>query len=136
MHYRTLGRTGMEVSEIGFGAWGIGKGLWVGAEDGESTRAIHRAVDLGLNFIDTALGYGQGHSEKLVGRNAVSQTRHNIGGVDVEGKKTRVATTEYADESVNCVERTPRSRTRERAGAPEQRVFPIADDSVHGVELT
>jgi aryl-alcohol dehydrogenase-like predicted oxidoreductase len=68
MEYRRLGRTGFEVSEIGFGAWGIGKGLWVGAEDGESLRALHRAVDLGLNFIDTALAYGPDHSERLVGR--------------------------------------------------------------------
>jgi aryl-alcohol dehydrogenase-like predicted oxidoreductase len=68
MNYRTLGRTGLEVSEIGYGAWGIGKSLWVGASDDESIKALHRAIDLGLNFIDTALGYGDGHSEKLVGR--------------------------------------------------------------------
>ncbi len=67
MNYRTLGRTGLSVSEIGFGAWGIGRSLWVGAEDGESIRALNRAIDLGLNFIDTALGYGEGHSERLVG---------------------------------------------------------------------
>lgn len=68
MRYRTLGRTGWEVSEIGFGAWGIGKHMWIGAEDQESLRALHRAVDRGVNFIDTALAYGQGYSEKLVGR--------------------------------------------------------------------
>jgi aryl-alcohol dehydrogenase-like predicted oxidoreductase len=68
MNYRTLGKTGLEVSEIGYGAWGIGKGLWVGASDDESIKALHKAIDLGLNFIDTALGYGDGHSEKLVGR--------------------------------------------------------------------
>jgi len=66
MRYRKLGRTGDEVSEIGYGAWGIGKGLWHGAEDSESLRALHRAVDEGVNFIDTALGYGDGHSERLV----------------------------------------------------------------------
>ena len=68
MHYRTLGRTGLQVSEIGFGAWGIGKGMWVGADDDESLRALHRAIDLGVNFIDTALVYGDGHSERLVGQ--------------------------------------------------------------------
>jgi aryl-alcohol dehydrogenase-like predicted oxidoreductase len=68
MHYRTLGRTGIKVSEIGYGAWGIGEGLWKGGDDGESLRALHRAVDLGLNFIDTALVYGDGHSETLVGK--------------------------------------------------------------------
>ncbi|MDQ3590141.1 MAG: aldo/keto reductase [Actinomycetota bacterium] len=68
MHYRRLGRTGLEVSEIGYGAWGIGKSQWLGAEDDESLRALNRAIDLGLNFIDTALGYGEGHSERLVGQ--------------------------------------------------------------------
>ena len=68
MKHRTLGRTGYSISEIGFGAWGIGKQLWVGAEDAESLRALHRAVDQGLNFIDTALAYGEGHSERLVGQ--------------------------------------------------------------------
>jgi aryl-alcohol dehydrogenase-like predicted oxidoreductase len=68
MNYRTLGRTGLQVSEIGYGAWGIGKGSWVGAEDDESIKALNKAIDLGLNFIDTALVYGDGHSEKLVGQ--------------------------------------------------------------------
>jgi aryl-alcohol dehydrogenase-like predicted oxidoreductase len=68
MKTRRLGRTGFEISEIGYGAWGIGKGLWVGAEDEESLRALHRACDLGLNFIDTALAYGPHHSERLVGQ--------------------------------------------------------------------
>ena len=66
MRYRKLGRTGYEVSEIGYGAWGIGKHLWIGAQDSESLRALHRAVDQGVNFIDTALAYGDGHSERLV----------------------------------------------------------------------
>jgi aryl-alcohol dehydrogenase-like predicted oxidoreductase len=68
MNYRSLGRTGLKVSEIGFGAWGIGKSMWIGASDEESLRALRRSIDLGLNFIDTALGYGEGHSEQLVGR--------------------------------------------------------------------
>jgi aryl-alcohol dehydrogenase-like predicted oxidoreductase len=68
MNYRRLGRTGLEVSEIGYGAWGIGKSMWIGADDDESLRALERAIELGLNFIDTALGYGDGHSEQLVGQ--------------------------------------------------------------------
>jgi aryl-alcohol dehydrogenase-like predicted oxidoreductase len=68
MHQRTLGRTGLEVSEIGYGAWGIGGSLWLGAQDDESLKALNRAVDLGVTLIDTALGYGNGHSEELVGR--------------------------------------------------------------------
>ena len=65
---RPLGRSGQPVSEIGFGAWGIGKTMWIGADDAESMRALDRALDLGVNFIDTALGYGRGHSESLVGQ--------------------------------------------------------------------
>jgi aryl-alcohol dehydrogenase-like predicted oxidoreductase len=68
MHYRKLGRTGIEVSEIGYGAWGIGGAQWGGADDDESIQALHRAIDLGLNFIDTALAYGEGRSERLVGQ--------------------------------------------------------------------
>jgi aryl-alcohol dehydrogenase-like predicted oxidoreductase len=68
MNTRTLGRTGLQVSEIGYGAWGIGGTGWLGAEDDESLRALHRAIDLGVTFIDTALGYGDGHSEELVGQ--------------------------------------------------------------------
>ena len=68
MKTRRLGRTGVSVSEIGYGAWGIGGSQWMGAQDEESLRALHRAVDLGLSFIDTALAYGDGHSEQLVGK--------------------------------------------------------------------
>lgn len=64
---RRLGRTGLNVSEVGYGAWGIGGSMWLGAEDQESLRALHRAIDLGVNFIDTAAVYGNGHSERLVG---------------------------------------------------------------------
>ncbi|WP_336052015.1 aldo/keto reductase [Streptomyces sp. CA2R101] len=66
MRYRQLGRSGLSVSEIGYGAWGIGESSWVGATEEESVRALHRAIDLGVNFIDTARGYGE--SERIVGR--------------------------------------------------------------------
>lgn len=65
MQYRTLGKTGLEVSEVGYGAWGIGASNWVGAQEDESVKALHRAIDLGVNFIDTARGYGD--SERIVG---------------------------------------------------------------------
>ncbi|PLS01057.1 aldo/keto reductase [Neobacillus cucumis] len=68
MNYRLLGKTGLKVSEIGYGAWGIGNTGWLGAKDDESLKALHKSIDLGLNFIDTALGYGNGHSERLVGQ--------------------------------------------------------------------
>lgn len=67
MIYRTLGRTNLRVSEIGFGAWGIGKEEWLGADDDRSRQALKAAFDAGVNFFDTALAYGSGHSERLVG---------------------------------------------------------------------
>lgn len=77
MHYRKLGTTEAEVSEIGYGAWGIGGNQWQGGRDDESKRALKRAFELGVNFIDTALAYGEGHSEQLVGQ-AVKNTFHKI----------------------------------------------------------
>ena len=67
MHYRTLGRTGLHVSDVGFGAMTIGGEIFGATDDQESLRALHRAVDLGMNFIDTADAYGRGHSEELLG---------------------------------------------------------------------
>lgn len=66
MEYRQLGRTGLSVSEIGYGAWGIGGSMWIGAQEDESVTALHRAIELGVNFVDTARGYGE--SERIVGR--------------------------------------------------------------------
>jgi aryl-alcohol dehydrogenase-like predicted oxidoreductase len=68
MDYRPLGRTGWSVSAMGFGAWAIGGDAWGGADDRESIAALHRAIDLGVNFIDTADVYGDGHSEQLIAR--------------------------------------------------------------------
>ncbi len=68
MEYRALGRTGIRVSEIGFGAWAIGGDAWGPVEDAQSIRAMERALELGVNFIDTADVYGDGHSEELVGQ--------------------------------------------------------------------
>jgi aryl-alcohol dehydrogenase-like predicted oxidoreductase len=68
MNKRELGRTGWTISPISFGAWGIGGDAWGTTDDDESMRALHRAVDLGVNFIDTADVYGDGHSERLIAR--------------------------------------------------------------------
>jgi aryl-alcohol dehydrogenase-like predicted oxidoreductase len=67
MHYRTLGRTGWQISDIGFGAWAIG-GSWGTVDDHESMATLHRALDLGVNFFDTADVYGDGRSERLLAR--------------------------------------------------------------------
>jgi aryl-alcohol dehydrogenase-like predicted oxidoreductase len=65
---RNLGGTGMEIGEVGYGAWGVGGNQWQGASDDEAVASLRRAIELGLNFIDTALAYGEGHSEKLCGQ--------------------------------------------------------------------
>jgi len=73
MEYRTLGRTGWNISAIGFGAWGIGGDAWGPTDDTASLAALNKAIDLGVNFIDTADVYGDGHSEQLVAQ--VSKSR-------------------------------------------------------------
>ena len=65
MRYRKFGRTGWDVSEMGYGMWGMGG--WSGSDDRESLVSLQKAVDLGCNFFDTAWGYGEGHSERLLG---------------------------------------------------------------------
>jgi aryl-alcohol dehydrogenase-like predicted oxidoreductase len=65
MQYRRFGRMGWQVSEIGYGMWGMGE--WTGSDDEQSLRSLQRAIDLGCNFFDTAWAYGDGHSEHLLG---------------------------------------------------------------------
>src|SRR3954471_3432129 len=67
MRYRELGRTGWNVSDISFGAWAIG-GSWGTVDDRESLAALHKAIDCGVNFIDTADVYGMGRSDRLIAR--------------------------------------------------------------------
>lgn len=74
---RRFGRTGLEISEIGYGAWGIGGAQWLGGEDRQSLAALERAFSLGINFVDTALAYGEGHSERLVAH-AVKSRKNSI----------------------------------------------------------
>ncbi len=66
MNYRTFGRTGWKVSDIGYGMWGMGG--WSGSDDEESLKSLQKSVDLGCNFFDTAYVYGDGRSENLLGR--------------------------------------------------------------------
>lgn len=68
MRYRAFGKLGWKFSEIGFGAWAIGGDMWGQQDDTASILALHKALDLGVNFIDTAQGYGKGHSEELIGK--------------------------------------------------------------------
>lgn len=77
MRYRPLGRTGFDVSEISFGAWAIG-GEWGDVSDDDSLKALHRAIDRGVNFIDTADVYGDGRSERLIARLRRERPRDTI----------------------------------------------------------
>ena len=115
MQYRTFGRTGWEVSAIGFGAWAIGATDWGPQNDNESLNSLHKALDLGVTFIDTAQVYGDGHSEKLIAQ--VLKDRGQKGG----GGPIKVATkvppvkghwppSPYDD----CTERYPETYLRER----------------------
>lgn len=76
MEYRPFGRTGWNVSLLGYGMWGMGG--WTGSDDEESMRALQRAVDSGVNFFDTAWGYGNGHSESLLGRLVHANPDHKL----------------------------------------------------------
>ena len=66
MRYRRFGRTNWQVSEVGYGMWGMAG--WTGSDDAESLASLNRSIDLGCNFFDTAWAYGDGHSEQLLGK--------------------------------------------------------------------
>ena len=85
MQYRTLGRTGWRVSEIGYGMWGSAG--WTGSDDDESLGSLERAVTLGCTFFDTAWGYGAGHSERLLGQLVHAHPRQRL----VEGRQQVLA---------------------------------------------
>ena len=77
MEYRQLGRTDMKISTISFGAWAIG-GTWGAVDDDTSLKALHQAIDDGVNFIDTADVYGDGRSERLIAKLRSERPRDTI----------------------------------------------------------
>jgi aryl-alcohol dehydrogenase-like predicted oxidoreductase len=81
MNYRLFGRTGCKVSEIGYGMWGLAG--WTGSDDKETLASLHRAVELGCNFFDTAWAYGDGKSERILAK-VLAQYKNNssVGGPD------------------------------------------------------
>src|SRR4030095_16038381 len=74
MRYRTFGTTGWQVSDVGYGMWGMAG--WTGSRDDESHASLDRAIELGCNFFDTAWAYGDGRSERILG----ATLRRNSGG--------------------------------------------------------
>ena len=112
MEYRELGRTGWKVTTIGFGAWAIG-GTWGPVEDEDSLKALHRALDLGVNFFDTADVYGNGHSEKLLARlrkernepfYVVTKAGRRLNPHVAEGYKDRAKMTAFIERSLRNLE--------------------------------
>jgi aryl-alcohol dehydrogenase-like predicted oxidoreductase len=107
MHYRALGRTGLSVSSVSFGAWAIG-GTWGPVDDAESLAALHAAIDAGTNFIDTADVYGDGRSERLVARLLRERPRDTIHVATKAGRRLPAQTAEgYSRENLTAwVERS------------------------------
>ena len=107
MQYRQLGRTDMNVAAISFGAWAIG-GSWGAADDAESLRALNRAVELGVNFIDTADVYGDGRSERLIAQLRKNHPGHTIYVATKAGRRLPKQVADgYTRENINAwVERS------------------------------
>jgi aryl-alcohol dehydrogenase-like predicted oxidoreductase len=120
---RILGRTGIPVSEIGLGTWGMGGAVtgWSGSDDTQSIAAIHRALDLGLDFIDTALSYGNGNSERLIGQ-ALRQSR---------GKTVHIAT---KIPPKNGFQNARTSDTPLREAFPAQHIVAATEESLRNLQ--
>jgi aryl-alcohol dehydrogenase-like predicted oxidoreductase len=102
MQYRELGRTGLSVSTISFGAWAIGS-AWGPVDDNESLKALHAAIDAGVNFIDTADVYGDGHSERLIARLKKERPRDQIWVATKAGRRLPAQTPEgYTRENLTA----------------------------------
>ena len=87
MLMKQFAKSRYKISQLGFGCWGIGKTMWIGADDAESKKTLHKAIDSGINFFDTALVYGNGHSEKLVGEVEAESGRELFIATKVPSKK-------------------------------------------------
>ena len=132
MLYRPLGRTGFNVSEISFGAWAIG-GSWGDVDDATSLAALNRAIDLGVNFIDTADVYGDGRSERLIAK----LSRERSERLTIATKAGRRASSQIASEytKANLTAWVERSLTNLRVDAidllqlhcPPQQVYYMPD---------
>jgi aryl-alcohol dehydrogenase-like predicted oxidoreductase len=128
MNYRLLGKTNLKVSEIGFGAWAIG-GSWGPQSEADSLAALHRALDLGVTFIDTAAGYGDGKSERLIGR-VLKERRERV----VVATKTPPRMPGHWPPSPYCVasDRYPEAYLRENV---EQRLRNLGTDALDVLQL-
>jgi len=137
MQYRALGRTGLSVSSVSFGAWAIG-GSWGTVDDEESMRTLHAAIDAGVNFIDTADVYGDGRSERLVARLRAERPGEQIHVATKAGRRLPTQTREGYSRA-NLDDWVGRSLRNLRVDAidllqlhcPPTEVF--ADEAVYGI---
>jgi aryl-alcohol dehydrogenase-like predicted oxidoreductase len=147
MHYRALGRTGLSVSSVSFGAWAIG-GTWGPVDDAESLAALHAAVDAGTNFIDTADVYGDGRSERLVARLRRERPRDTIHVATKAGRRlpaqtaagyTRENLTGWIDRSLRNLETDAIDLLQLHCPHPDvydrPEVFGVLDDLVRAGKL-
>jgi aryl-alcohol dehydrogenase-like predicted oxidoreductase len=134
MQYRQLGRTGMSVSAVSFGAWAIG-GSWGAVDDEESMRALHAAIDAGVNFIDTADVYGDGRSERLVARLRSERRGETIYVATKAGRRLPVQTADgYSRQNLNdWVDRSLRNLETEAIDLLQLHCPPSAVFSDRGV---
>ncbi|GGL53521.1 aldo/keto reductase [Wenxinia marina] len=110
---RDFGRTGLKITPVGFGAWAIGGNMWGPQDDGESVAAIRHAVEAGVNWIDTAAVYGNGHSEEVVAKaldgmaDADRPYVFTKGGIvrDAEGKNPRRVSADLAQQCEDSLRR-------------------------------
>ena len=77
MQYREIGNTGMQASVVGIGTWQMGGWRWGGTDESQAIRALHAAIDAGINLVDTAPIYGRGRSEEVLGK-ALRGKRHQV----------------------------------------------------------
>lgn len=121
MLYNNFNKSEIKVSRLGFGAWGIGKSEWVGADDKESLKVLARAIEEGINFFDTALAYGEGHSEKLVGQAEKESGREVFIASKIPSKKREWPASDYstleesfpAEYITSCVEQSLKNLNRD-----------------------
>ena len=130
MNRRLLGRTDLAVSEVGFGAWGIGGNQFGNSygptDDAESKRAIHRALDLGCNFFDTADVYGHGHSEEILGETLAGMRQQVVIATKIGGN--------FYNRDVHPL---LRDRIAQAMGVPYERIPPDAPVPVtHDADFT
>ena len=133
MNTRRLGKTGYQVSEIGFGAWGIGAD-WGAVDDSESLAALHAAVDAGVTFFDTADVYGDGRSERLIGRLLRERSEQLV----VATKFGRRAPLDLVPLHVRELPQLDRALAREprrRDGRSRPAPLPPLGDVLHAVSL-